>query len=216
MIVYLITNTVNGKRYVGQTALTLEERWGLHKYRKSCPAMVAAVRKYGSHNFTIEALFDSLTEEQANEFEKEYIERYNTLAPNGYNLTTGGNRRYALAPEVVERLSNFNKGNKNALGAFRSEEYKQKLSNIFKGRVFTDEWRKKMSVSASRRRASDETKLKLSKERKQRGVRPPILTTEELVQAGRISGHKRYHVARNIINPKCLLCREGNNVTNTP
>jgi group I intron endonuclease len=212
MIVYLITNTINGKRYIGQTSLTLGERWSLHKSRHSqCTAIKSAIDKYGFSNFEISILFDDLTKELADEFEKEYIVRYNSHPPYGYNLTDGGDGLFNPSQEIRKRLSDANKGNKNAVGAIRSPEYLNALSKRFKGVPFSEEHKKKLSEAAGNRRASEETKAKLSAERKQRGIRPPKLTTEELAQAGRISGHKRYHVNRNIVNPKCLLCREGSN-----
>jgi group I intron endonuclease len=90
MFVYLITNTINGKRYVGQTIAPLERRWQQHKKLSAAPYLHAAIKKYGEDNFTIEAICEPPTIELMNEFEAEYIERYRTLAPNGYNLTKGG------------------------------------------------------------------------------------------------------------------------------
>jgi group I intron endonuclease len=90
MFVYLITNTIDGKRYIGQTTTSLEERWRVHKIAKNCRYLHAAIEKHGEENFTIEAICEPPTIELMNEFEAEYIRRYNTLAPNGYNLTEGG------------------------------------------------------------------------------------------------------------------------------
>ena len=47
MFVYLITNTINGKRYVGQTKRTLHERWWQHTHQKNCRYLSAAINKYG-------------------------------------------------------------------------------------------------------------------------------------------------------------------------
>lgn len=209
MLVYLITNTINGKRYVGQTSGSLERRWFLHKNRKSCTALRSAIDKYGENNFTVEALFSVPTKELTGELEIEYIARYNTRAPNGYNLTKGGEGVAALPDDVRIRRNQKLLGNKNALGTVRTPEYLEALSKRFKGRVFSIETIRRMSDAAHKRKASLETKAKLSEVRKRLGIRPPILTSEEAASAGRISGHKRYHIARGIINPKCLLCREG-------
>ena len=54
MVIYLITNTVNGKKYVGQTARPLGQRIREHtisEYPIGC-----AMRKYGRENFTVEIL----------------------------------------------------------------------------------------------------------------------------------------------------------------
>jgi group I intron endonuclease len=90
MFVYLITNTISGKRYVGQTITSLEARWNQHKKIASCTYLHAAIKKHGEENFSIEAICEPPTVELMNEIEAEYIERYNTLSPTGYNLTKGG------------------------------------------------------------------------------------------------------------------------------
>jgi group I intron endonuclease len=90
MFVYLITNTINGKRYVGQTTNSLEFRFSQHRRQNDCRCLYAAIKKYGEENFLIEAICEPSTLELMNEIESEYIERYNTLVPNGYNLTVGG------------------------------------------------------------------------------------------------------------------------------
>jgi group I intron endonuclease len=90
MFVYLITNIINGKRYVGQTVTSLENRWKQHQKLHSCRYLCAAIKKYGAENFSIEAICEPPTIELMNEFEAEYIERYHTLVPNGYNLMIGG------------------------------------------------------------------------------------------------------------------------------
>src|SRR5271156_1859401 len=90
MFVYLITNIINGKCYVGQTVNSLEFRWRQHQRQEGCPYLHAAIKKYGVENFSIEVICEPPTIELMNEIEEEYIERYNTLSPNGYNLTKGG------------------------------------------------------------------------------------------------------------------------------
>jgi group I intron endonuclease len=206
MLVYLVTNVINGKRYIGQTSLSLERRWFLHQHRKSCKALHSAILFYGAAQFTVEVLFSVPTREQAGELEIEYIERYNTKAPNGYNLTKGGEGVKAL-PEHI-RLERNRKllGNKNAVGVVRTPEYRKAISDRQQGREFTDAWRQRMSEAAKGRKASQDTKDKLSRIRKQIGIRPPKRTSEEAAEAGRISGHKRYHVSRNIVNRACKFC----------
>ena len=79
-----------GKKYIGQTN-NYNRRCSEHKLAsKSCPAFHSAIIKYGWINFTHEILADGLTIDEANILEEYYISKYNTLAPNGYNLQTGG------------------------------------------------------------------------------------------------------------------------------
>jgi group I intron endonuclease len=90
MFVYLITNTINGKRYVGQTRQTLAKRWIAHCSKNRCRYLYNAIQKYGRQSFSIESIVEVPTLELANEFEIEYIERYKTQYPNGYNICSGG------------------------------------------------------------------------------------------------------------------------------
>lgn len=208
MIVYLITNTRNGKRYVGWTSLSLERRWFLHQHRKSCKALHSAIKKYGVDNFMIEVLFLVSTKEQASDFEIEYIKRYNTKAPNGYNLTDGGEGVTGLSDDVRLKRNRKLLGNRNAVGAVRTPEYCKAISDRQQGRQFTKIWRSRMSEAAKKRRASQKTKNKLSEICKAANRKPPLRTAEEAAEAGRISGHKRYHIARNIVNLKCKFCNQ--------
>lgn len=96
MRVYLITNTVNGKRYVGQTRLTIQERWRAHvnaaKFRPYCRLLAAAIRKYGAAAFRVEELGVYATQADLDQAEADAIKRLDSLAPSGYNLKTGGGR----------------------------------------------------------------------------------------------------------------------------
>lgn len=49
-----------------------------------------AIQKYGKDNFKFEILLSNLTREQANIKEQEYIIKYNSKTPNGYNVSNGG------------------------------------------------------------------------------------------------------------------------------
>lgn len=93
MLVYLITNKINGKQYVGQTVQSLDNRWKTHCSNASgCLAIKSAINKYGKENFIIEEIFKATSVEELNKTEQEFINKFNTLAPHGYNLKTGGNR----------------------------------------------------------------------------------------------------------------------------
>ena len=208
MFVYLITNLINGKRYIGQTSKSLEQRWYLHQHRPNCKALHSAIKKYGADNFSIEILDSAPTRELLGELEVEYIHRYCTISPNGYNLTAGGEGVINLPEEIRLRRRNKLKGNKNALGAVRTAEYCKQKSESQKGRIFSEETIHRMSESAKRRKDTDVTRAKKSLNARILGLRPPQLSSEELSRAGQISGHKRYHVNRDIVNPQCALCRE--------
>lgn len=91
--IYKITNTTNNKAYIGITIKTPEERWRAHlhaiKSGKGCPLLRGAVNKYGADKFKIETIIICF-DDDLYRFEKDYIKKYNTLAPNGYNAHEGG------------------------------------------------------------------------------------------------------------------------------
>jgi len=155
MLVYLITNIIDGKRYVGQTTTSLEERFRLHKVLKSCRYLHSAIEKHGSENFIIEAVCEPPTIELMNELEAEYIRRYCTRAPNGYNLTEGGRvPRHNEVTREKMRLSHT--------GLKESEETKHRKSEALKGRAFSKEHRVNIGCASRGRKHSEETRKRLS------------------------------------------------------
>jgi group I intron endonuclease len=92
--IYLITNFVTGKRYVGCTTKTIEERWIEHKSTAkggSSAYLHKSIRKYGSGFFRIECLESVVgTREDLHAAEIRFIAYHDCMAPKGYNLTHGG------------------------------------------------------------------------------------------------------------------------------
>lgn len=91
--IYKITNTVNGKAYIGQTRYDAEKtriRDHLNGNSRGSELVQRAVEKYGKDAFTYEILHDGIIPEFLDTLEMEAIEKFNTLVPHGYNLTTGG------------------------------------------------------------------------------------------------------------------------------
>lgn len=79
---------------MGQTSRTLEKRWIEHCSASSgCVALHNAILKYGKENFKVEQIDTALNQEELDRKEIHYIASYETLAPNGYNLTIGGDYR---------------------------------------------------------------------------------------------------------------------------
>jgi group I intron endonuclease len=82
--IYVATNLVNGKQYVGQTTITLKERWYQHKNGTNCPLIHRAIQKYGMEKFKIIS-FPCLEEDL--DWTEGFLQKeFNTIAPNGYNL----------------------------------------------------------------------------------------------------------------------------------
>lgn len=110
-LIYKYTNSINGKSYIGQTLHDIAaKRWSQHKrdaYRPdhTCynTPFYRAIRKHGYDNFTTSVVTHCPMEE-LNELEIKYVKEYNTLHPNGYNLTIGGNsgaKRCELTRKVM-------------------------------------------------------------------------------------------------------------------
>ena len=89
--IYKITNKINGKSYIGQTT-NYQRRFREHRNKgygeEPNKPLYNAFDKYGIDNFDFEVIED-LTENY-NEREKYWIQYYNTLLPNGYNIEPGG------------------------------------------------------------------------------------------------------------------------------
>ena len=91
--IYLISNEINHKLYVGQTVLSLNKRFNGHccysKTDKSVNMYIKrAIHKYGKDKFHIE-LSEECPVELMHEREKYWIKFYDSYN-NGYNLTLGG------------------------------------------------------------------------------------------------------------------------------
>jgi group I intron endonuclease len=92
--IYRILNKITKKCYIGETkCINVTRRWNQHKQtikiNKGCPALRDAVNKYGIENFVFSVLIICFDNERF-KYEIEYIKKYNSVVPNGYNITTGG------------------------------------------------------------------------------------------------------------------------------
>lgn len=93
--IYKFENKINHKIYIGQ-ANNLSQRYKKHKNNindiSHQEIFYRALRKYGWDNFEYEILeeFYDYDKERLNKLEIYYIKKYNSLNPNGYNMTKGG------------------------------------------------------------------------------------------------------------------------------
>lgn len=88
--IYIITNIVNAKQYVGITK-NLKYRWSQHsKMNGSSPYLHSAIKKHGVENFVFSHIATAYDLDCAQHIEKILIADHNTKSPNGYNLTDGG------------------------------------------------------------------------------------------------------------------------------
>ena len=152
--VYLTENKINGKKYIGQHSTDNMDDGYIGSGRK----LLKEIKKYGKKNFTKKILEYSDNADELDSLEKNYIKKYNSLAPNGYNLTRGGESKKEYSEESIRTMSQKAKGRKiseetrkrmaeASRGRIHSVESKRKISVKLKGRVFSEETRKKMSES---------------------------------------------------------------------
>lgn len=113
MHVYLITNKVNGKRYVGKTTRKdPRRRWCEHTKdgRKTGQTIISrALRKYGEKAFSFEVIETHTDPVLLAERESFYIRQYNTLSPHGYNVILH-QPHFTLTPEARANKSRTNQG----------------------------------------------------------------------------------------------------------
>lgn len=168
--VYLRTNKINGKQYVGQSGnfKNREYNWYNTKWSYAGRLINNARAKYGAENWKTDILRECETLDETNFWEMYYIKKLNTKYPNGYNLTDGGEGSIGrvVSDETKKKLSKAAKGEKNPF--FHKTHSKETIEKL-KNRIITDEWRKKISEAARGRvspnkgkHLSDETKRKIS------------------------------------------------------
>lgn len=90
--VYIFTNLVNGKFYIGESVnlkRRMEEYFYPHKRENRI--IHKAINKYGIDNFTFEFYyFPSFTKDDLLKLEEQMIISYNSIIPNGYNICPKG------------------------------------------------------------------------------------------------------------------------------
>lgn len=145
MIVYLVTNRVNGKRYVGKTKRSLEQRWREHVTHSHGGseemALYQAIRKHGAESFELSVLEECDGEDALDEAERKWIRELGTFRRE-YNMTEGGDglKGYRHTEATKRRMSESRRGEKNHNHGKRwgrqgplTEETKRKLSEKKKG-----------------------------------------------------------------------------------
>jgi len=151
MYIYILTNKVNRKKYVGQSVNHPTEskhgRIKLHFYltEKGCSALHSAIKKYGKENFVYEIVeYQGASQESLNAIERWYVKKENSVAPNGYNLETGGKNKGRASAETCTKIGIAKKGNKNMLGKKHSPETREKIRKKLTGKKLSDETKAKL------------------------------------------------------------------------
>lgn len=142
--IYVITNKINNKVYVGKTVDYTQRKWQ-HFHTETCPILKKAFSKYGIENFEMTPVltFQAVSKEVLNtcliELEKLYIKKYDSYK-HGYNMTQGGEGLlgYEHTQQAKEAIGKKQKAYKaqdwvkkkdreRMLGNTLSEEYKRPI-----------------------------------------------------------------------------------------
>lgn len=179
---YVITNKVNKKEYIGITTRTLEIRFKRHKcdanrqYKRTLSGLqhktqilYNAFIKHGVENFHISLIKECGSWEEACVEERREIAYRNTFIPQGYNMTLGGEGAWGCRP---------------------SAETREKLRIINTGRYFSPEWRARIGAAQKgrpKKKHTFEARKKISealagKARRVRKRRPQTLETREKIR----------------------------------
>ena len=126
--VYMIINTVNQKKYIGISIHEPEKgRIQKHLSGQGNRIIANAVKKHGKDAFVYEILEANVFDEFLPDLEVAYIANYNTVAPNGYNLDSGGSHKIP-SEETRMKQSKVKKGKRCP------ESTRMKLSKVKKGK----------------------------------------------------------------------------------
>jgi group I intron endonuclease len=177
-VIYIATNLLNRKQYVGQTK-NFDERLYAYRCNGKYTYFEKALHKHGIDNFNfIKIPYPS---DELDFWEKFWIDKLNTLVPNGYNLENGGEFHYEVHQITRDNMSQSAKkrppvsletrlkirermlGNKYPLGNKMSNAAKKKIGDFSRGKKRSPAICKKISLGLTGRKASSETKAKLSK-----------------------------------------------------
>ena len=153
--IYCLRCVLDGKVYVGQS-IDIHERIRRHlSGEKRCKGLWRAIQKHGKDAFIVEIL-ELCSEDSLSDRECHWIAALDCIAPNGYNLTTGGEGG-SLSAETRKKISDSKKGNVPwNKGKPRSKETRRKVSESKKGTI---PWNKG-------KKHSEETRRKISQKKK--------------------------------------------------
>jgi len=143
--IYLLTNKVNNKIYVGQTWLPLHKRMGRDgsNYKNSI-YLYAAIQKHGAAFFEYTVLDICVNQATADTLESKFINQYDSRNPEiGYNLKEGGSAgKHSEETKLKQSLNS----SKYWLGKLLPDETKKKIGEANTGHIHTEEWKENNSV----------------------------------------------------------------------
>jgi len=155
---YKITFKTSKKSYIGISRTSAEKRWKKHNTPSNKSLLSRAIKKYGKDDAVITVLADGYEWNDLCLMERRAIIEHKTKAPNGYNVTDGGEGTCGV------KISEKQKSTISAVhkGYPKSPEHRAKLSAANLGKKLPFEQIEKMSLSQKGRKHSKETKEKMS------------------------------------------------------
>lgn len=231
-MVYMHTNTINNKKYVGITFhKNPNRRWGNGEGYKQQKRFYAAIKRYGWYSFVHEIIFDNLTETEAKSLEIKLIAEYNLTDPNyGYNVSIGGDgyHKYETEEEAHEvylarqkRIHNnrkldpeknlkdkeSNKRSREAIYAdpVKKQQYIEKCLENYRTRYNTEEGKAK--IKESKARSQHKLKQIRSTLRELYKNYPSLFTDEQYAMAlGRNEKHRyQCHSIKKLSEVLCFV-----------
>lgn len=168
MFVYCIMCEVNGKRYIGCTTQTAEERFAAHAYdasrAKKISALHDAIRVYGIEAFSIEVIYEAVSLAEMFAVERGLIAMHGTCVPRGYNLALGG-LGGDVGPEGRKKISEARRRNQ-ADPEWRAKHWTPEIqaarAKAMREASYGPEWRARVSAAASQRWTDQERRAKMS------------------------------------------------------
>lgn len=193
--IYRILNKITQKCYIGESkCLNVNRRWNQHKKtiennKGYCPVLRDAVIKYGIENFIFTVIVVCFDDDRF-KYEKEYIQKYNSVVPNGYNVTNGGEGGGGFqgkkhSEEVKNKIKNTLKQK-----YIDNPELKNQLSERNKIIMSNPEIREKIKNGISN---SEKYQKAIRAPRVTRVTRAPRLPTTDDVKRKISEGLKKYH-----------------------
>ena len=235
MIVYLITNKLNNKKYVGITKQKLKYRINQHINQKETKrqkksAISEAIAKYGFENFLVEQIDTASSIAELYEKEKNWIEKLGTYGC-GYNLTKGGDGSHGrimseeskkkMQQSLIESAKNpeFRKKQSEKIKKYYEQhpEMKDYLKKINIGKKLSSETIEKMKkgLSGKSHKMTEEGRKSISDAQKSR-IRHPMSEKNKKILSERFKNNnpmqdpeKRKLVGQSKIGKKIFVRPDG-------